>query len=109
KVMHRKQLWSAYGSLDQMRMTCLKLARLKHDFTSEHTAYSKVEEIVPGEELLPLAPTCCPLEPEAMLKAARVLLEFYHRLAVPLAEEHALTYPADLERVVSSRLEELRT
>jgi hypothetical protein len=108
KVMHRNQLWSAYGSLDQMRMTCLKLARLKHDFTSEQTAYSKVEEIVPEEELLPLATTCCPLEPGAMLDAARVLLLYYQQMAIPLATEHGITRPLDLERVVSSRLDELQ-
>ncbi len=108
KVMHRSQLWSAYGSLDQMRMTCLKLARLKHDFSSEQTAYSKVEEIVPEEELLPLTQTCCPLEPGPMLEAARVLLQFYRQMVPKLAEEHGITRPLDLERVVSSRLEELR-
>lgn len=106
-AMRREQIWTAYGSLDEMRMKCLKLARLGHDFTAEHTAYSNVEQIVPEEELLALKPSCCPLEAGAMLEAARTLVQVYQRIAPPLAARHAITYPADLERVVLGRLSKL--
>src|SRR4051794_30501451 len=64
-AMHREQLWTAYGSLDEMRMKCLKLLRLQHDFATEHTAYSKVEQYVPEDELAALKASCCLLEPDA--------------------------------------------
>jgi hypothetical protein len=51
-----------------------------------------------------MAATCCPLEPAAMLNAARILVEFYRQVAPPLATEHDVIYPADLDRIVSARL-----
>ena len=39
-----------------------------------------------------------------MLDAARILAGFYRQVAPALAAEHGLTYPADLDRVVSARL-----
>jgi hypothetical protein len=41
-----------------------------------------------------------------MLQAALVIEYFYQQLAPPLAQAHAIPYPADLERVVSDRLEQ---
>jgi predicted nucleotidyltransferase len=107
-AMHRTQLWTAYGSLDEMQMKCLKLVRLARDFTSEHTAYSNVERIVPEQELLPLKTTCSPLEAEAMLQAACTLVQAYREIAPPLATKHGLTYPVDYDKVISNRLKKLR-
>jgi predicted nucleotidyltransferase len=47
------------------------------------------------------------LEQGAMLQAALVIVRLYQELAPPLARAHGITYPADLERVVSDRLERL--
>ncbi len=69
--------------------------------------YEKVEQALPAEQLAPLKTTCCPLERSAMLQAALVIVCFYQELAVPLARTHGITYPADLERVMSDRLEKL--
>jgi hypothetical protein len=107
-AMHRGQLWSAYGSLDEMRLKCLKLARLKHDFTLEHTGYSGVERIVPARELRPLEETCCAPEAAAMLEAALILVRFYRRVARPLGVMHDIKYPTGLDRVVSRRLRDLQ-
>jgi lincosamide nucleotidyltransferase len=107
RTIHRGQLWSAYGALNEMRMQCLKLARLRQDFTAEHTAYSGVERVVPESELRLLEATCCPLEPAAMLDAVRTLVEFYRQIAPSLAAQHGLTYPAELDRIGSARLEGL--
>jgi predicted nucleotidyltransferase len=101
----RKQMWTAYGSLDEMRMKCLKLARLKHDFVMEHSAYSGVEQYVPEEELRPLVPTCTLPEAEAMLRAARALVEYYRQIAPTLAAKYGIAYPADLERVILARFD----
>lgn len=42
-----------------------------------------------------------------MLQAALVIVHFYQELAVPLAQTHGITYPDDLDRVMSDRLETL--
>jgi len=105
--MQRGSAWSAYGSLDEMRMKCLKLARLKHDFETEHSAYSKVEMYVPGEELEGLRESCCSLDLRDMLRAAYVLVEFYRGIAPELVKEHGIEYPAGLERVQIERLDGL--
>jgi hypothetical protein len=101
-------LWTAYGSLDEMRMKCLKLSRLQHDFTTEQTAYSKAEQVLFEEELLRLKPTCSPLEAEVMLGAALILLQVYREIAPGMAAKHEITYPVELERVIVGRLDKLR-
>ena len=103
----RKQLWTAYGSLDEMRMKCLKLARLSHDFGTEHSAYSGVERYVPAEDLRPLAATCATLDAGDMLRAARELIAYYRQVAPPLAARQGIEYPEGLERVVLARLERI--
>jgi predicted nucleotidyltransferase len=107
RTVHRRQLWSAYGALDEMRMKCLKLARLRQDFVAEQTSYSGVERVLPAQELRLLEASCPPLERGAMVDAARVLVDLYRQLAPPLATDHGIEYPDGLERVVLRRLDEL--
>jgi predicted nucleotidyltransferase len=104
----REQIWSAYGALEDLRLTCVNLARLRQNFQAAAEGYEKVEQAIPVEQLSPLQATFCPLEQGAMLKAALVIVRFYQQLAPPLARAHGITYPADLERVVYDRLEQLR-
>jgi hypothetical protein len=103
KALHRAHLWTAYGSLDEMRMKCLKLARLRLDFTTEQTAYSKAEVVLSQKELDELKPTCCSLEEGAMREAADILVQFYRRITPVLAAEHGIAYPSELEQVVLAR------
>jgi hypothetical protein len=105
--MARGQLWSAYGALEDMRLTCVNLARLRENFQAAAEGYEKVEQAIPVEQLAPLHATFCPMERDAMLQAALVIVRFYQELAPPLARAHGITYPADLERVMSDRLEQL--
>lgn len=103
----RGQLWWAYGQLGALRTYCFNLARLEQDFADTVVGtegYFKIEQAVPVEQLSPLEATCCPLEPLAMLKAARVILRYYKEKAFPLAETHGIPYPIELERVVTERL-----
>jgi hypothetical protein len=83
------------------------LARLQHDFSVEADGYEKVEQAIPVEHLSSLQATFCLMEPGAMLRAALVIVRFYQELAPLLARTHGITYPADLERVMSDRLEKL--
>jgi predicted nucleotidyltransferase len=104
----RGQIWSAYGALEDLRLTCVNLARLRQNFQAAADGYEKVEQALPVEQLAPLQATFCPMERGAMLQAALVIVQFYRELAPPLAQAHGIMYPADLERVMSDRLEQLR-
>jgi predicted nucleotidyltransferase len=103
----RGQLWSAYGGLEELRRTCVTLARLSERFTAEAQGYDKVEHVLPIERLAPLQETCCPLERERMLQATRVIVRYYETVALPLAHAHTLPYPTDLARMMADRLERL--
>ena len=85
------------------------LARLEHDFAAEPGGYFKVERVVPAEELRPLRATFGPLEPKAMLDAVHILIRFYQEHAARLAAQYEISYPAEVERVLSRRLEQLST
>ena len=106
-AMGRGQLWWAYGQLEALRLVCVNLARLSQNFSDADVGaegYFKVEQAIPAEQLSPLQATFCPLERGAMLEAALVIVRFYQQLAPPLAQTHGITYPTDLERVMSDRL-----
>jgi len=105
--MARGQLWSAYGALEDLRLACVNLARLRENFQAEAEGYEKVEQALLVEQLAPLQATCCPMERGAMLQAALVTVRFYQELASPLAQTHGIPYPADLARVMAERLEQL--
>lgn len=40
----RGQLWSAYGALEELRLTCVKLARLKENFQAEVEGYCRLRQ-----------------------------------------------------------------
>jgi predicted nucleotidyltransferase len=106
----RGQLWWAHGQLEVLRLICVNLARLRHNFSDVNVGgegYFKVEKALPVEQLAPLQATCSPLERDAMLQAALAIVRFYREQAQPLAQAHGLTYPADLDRVMVARLEKL--
>jgi hypothetical protein len=103
----RGQLWWAYGQLEVLRRMCVNLARLRQSFLASADGYEKVERALPIEHLSPLEATCCSLERRAMLQSAGIIVQFYRALALPLAYAHGITYPAELDRIMSSRLEQL--
>ncbi len=106
----RGQSWWAYGQLEALRGQCVSLARLKHDFEEDldrAEPYFKVDQTLPNEALLPLMVTCVSREPHGMIAAARGIVRFYLDLALPLAQVHRLTYPAELEYMMTERLKNL--
>jgi predicted nucleotidyltransferase len=105
--MARGQLWSAYGALEDLRRSCVNLARLQQNFSAEVEGYEKVEQAVPVELLAPLQSTFCPMERGVMLQAALVIVRFYQELAPSLAREHGILYPSELDRMLSERLMKL--
>jgi predicted nucleotidyltransferase len=104
----RGHRWSAYGGLQDLRLACVNLARLRANFSAALDGYEKVEQALPAEQLAPLEATCCPLERDAMLQAAFVIVGYYQNLAVPLTRRYGIAYPTPLERVIYARLETLR-
>jgi Streptomycin adenylyltransferase len=105
--MARGQLWSSYGALEELRLTCVNLARLRQNFSAEAEGYEKLEQALPVEQLAPLQVTFCPLERGAMLQAVLAIVRFYQELAPPLAQAHGIAYPSDLEQMMCDRLGQL--
>jgi len=105
-AMGRDQLWWAHGQLDVLRSICVGLARLMNDFSDtnvEEEVYFKIEKVMPVESLAPLLETFCPMDKKAMFASAFVILHFYRELAMSLAQEHTIHYPATLEQVMVER------
>lgn len=106
----RGQLWWAHGQIEALRRYVMNLARLRRNFqdvTVGDEGYFKIDIVLPVEQLSSLQATFCPLEESAMLRAAQLILRFYQELAPELARTHAVAYPAQLERMMSDRLEKL--
>ena len=102
----RGRLWTAHGLLEGLRLKCVNIARIKHEFYSVGmVGYKGLEEDADAQDLESLRATLCPLEREAMLEAAGRLAGFYLRTAPPLAFQQQIAYPEDLEAVVMDKLE----
>jgi hypothetical protein len=63
---------------------------------------------MPVEQLSALKETFCPMEKEAMLRAALVIVRFYLEIAPALAQKHEVPYSHSLERVMMDRLKRLQ-
>lgn len=106
-ALSRDQLWWASGQLEQLRSSCVNLARLQNDFSDPEIGdepYFKIEKVLPVEALAPLQSTFCPMEKEALIKAGWMLVDFYKQIAIPLAHSHDIPYPEQLERVLTQKL-----
>ena len=106
----RGQLWWAQGQLEELRRYCIRLVRLRNNFTDSDTmdeVYFKLEKVMPVEQLSNLVETFCPMETHALLLSSLRLVQFYKELAVPLARAHGINYPDALERNMVQRLENL--
>ena len=109
-AMGRGQLLWAHGQLEALRLYCINLARLRQNFLDGDVGsegYFKLEQALAAAQLAPLQVTYCPLERGAMLQAALIIVRFYQELALLLARTHGIPYPAQLDRVMSDRLETL--
>ena len=106
-AMGRGQLWWAHGQLDELRRTCLNLARLREDPSAPAEGFEKVDTALGPDQLARFEATLCPLEPRAMLEAALAIVDLYRDLAPELARSHGVPYPADLDRLMSARLRDV--
>ncbi|HMD81926.1 MAG TPA: aminoglycoside 6-adenylyltransferase, partial [Anaerolineales bacterium] len=107
----RRQLWWAQGQLNALRRYCINLTRLENNFSDQEIGeegYFKVEKAIPVERLAALKTTYPPMEENAMLESALVLVRFFRELAVDLASTHGIIYPERLDKVMVERLETLQ-
>lgn len=107
----RDQLWWAHGQLEELRRSCVILARVQNNFLDSHAedeAYFKLEQAMPVSELAMLQTSFCQMEREEMLEAGSVIVRFYKKLAIPLALSHGISYPETLEKVMVQRMESMR-
>ena len=106
----RGKLWWARGQLGALRGISVNLARLKNDFMDAEAGeepYFKIEYAMNVDALSVLESTFCPMEKDAMLKAAQVILQFYAETAQPLAQAHEVPYPSELAMVMLNRFNKL--
>ena len=103
----RGQLLWAHGGLEELRGVCIGLARMAAGADPEpDDPYWKVDLALSGELVAALRATVVPAEPGAMRVAALALVQLYRELAPSLAEAHGIAYPAELDRLLSARLQE---
>jgi len=103
----RDDLWWAYGQLEALRGHCVNLMRIQHGAEAQEEPYEKLAKAIPGSELASLRTTFCPLERQAMLRAAQELVRFFRSHAPRVAEAHKTAYPEALAHIMSERLDQL--
>jgi hypothetical protein len=103
----RGHLWWAAGQLEALRRYCINLARIEGGVDAQDEPYEKLDQAISTTELGPLRSTFPPMEHGPLLQAGLDLLTFYRECAPRVAREHGLTYPGELERLMSGRLDEL--
>lgn len=100
----RGDLWWTYGQLEALRRYCVNLVRIEHGIEAQEEAYEKLENAVPISELAALQTTFCPMERDAMLRAALDVVRFFREHAPRVAGAYGSDYPAELEQLMSDRL-----
>lgn len=103
----RGDLWWGCGQLEVLRRYCINLVRIEHGVEAQEEAYEKLGKVVPASALAALQATVCPMEPQAMLRAALGTVSFFQEHAPRVAGAYGSRYPAELERLMSDRLDEL--
>lgn len=103
----RSDLWWAYGQLEALRRYCVNLVRIGNGVEFQEEAYKKLKRAVPAADLAALQPTFCPMERDAMLRAVLDIVDFFRERAPRVARANGSEYPAELERLMCDRLDEL--
>ncbi len=102
----RGQLWWAAGQLEALRRYCVNLIRIGQDVQAEDEAYEKLDQSISTAELDGLRSTFVPMERDAIVRAGLEILAFFRERAPAIASAYGSTYPAELDRLTSARLEE---
>ena len=103
----RDQLWWAAGQLEQLRNACINLVRIEQGGEAEDEPYWKLDVELATGALEPLRSTFVPLERDDLLRAGRDVLAFFRSRGPDVAQANGLTYPAELDRLIGGRLDDL--
>jgi hypothetical protein len=103
----RSDLWWSQGQLEALRRYCVNLMRIEHGVEAQEEAYEKLRTAVPVSELAALQATFTPMQREVMVQAAVDIVAFFRKHAPRVAAVHGSPYPAQLERLMSDRLDKL--
>ena len=104
----RGHVWWAYGQLEELRAVVIGLERLQAGAEDgDDEPYWKIDQALPGERLATLRATVAPPELGPMRDAALAIIARYRELAIPVAGGYGVVYPAELDRLLTRRLEDL--
>ena len=103
----RGQLWWAAGQLEQLRSYCVNLVRIEQGGEATDEPYWKLDVELATGALEPLRSTFVPIERDDLLRAGRDVLAFFRGRGPDVAQANGLTYPAELDRLIGGRLEDL--
>ena len=99
-----------YEVLEALRQICVVLARMEYNFKDKRAngePYFKIDQSFPTERLNYLIRTYCPMESEAIYRAAVEICDFYKDIAPRMAIRHHLKYHTELEKMFIGQLIEL--
>lgn len=99
QALGRGNLLSAAAYLEGVRRKLVSVCRLSVDF-QDTGSHPRLEAMLPPHLQEALVDAFPPLEREAMIKAARRMIDLLQEVARPLAAQQEVTYPDALERVV---------
>ncbi|MDP9185110.1 MAG: hypothetical protein M3O29_05530 [Actinomycetota bacterium] len=85
----------------------MKLARIEQDVIVEDEPYWKLDVEISTGRLDALRSTFVPFERDVMLKSAHDVVTFFRERAPGVARSNGLTYPTDLDRLISGHLDHL--
>ena len=110
KALARDQLWWAAGQLAVLRQICVSLARFRSnpmDLDAVSDPYFKVDQVVAPGLLDPLDATFTPRDRARLIAGAWRLVAFYREQAAALTAAAGLSYPHELDRLLTDRLARL--
>jgi hypothetical protein len=81
---------------------------MQADFSAPLDSYDKLDKAVSPAALEPLRATVVPVERDALVNAAGLLVALFQQLAPPLAEQHGVTYPGRLAVLMLRHFERVR-
>lgn len=105
RCLQRDRIWSAYSHFTMMCETCVRLMRLKHDWTAPLEGMYKLEGAADPEDLAWLQQAICGVERAAIVESTRTLVAFYQRICPPLVAAHGIPYPSRLRDAVLGQFE----
>ena len=82
--------------------------RIEQGGEAEDEPYWKLDVELATGALEPLRSTFVPLERDDLLRAGRDVLAFFRSRGPDVAHANGLTYPAELDRLIGGRLDDLR-